>query len=176
MEVMLKYRTSRKIPGKLSKPLIASCIVIWRRSCIKTDIFFMLYGKCPFKKSQHVFRTTKGIFVPGYAAILYKKITIQFFTGVNALTYNRWMPSDSNSSHWLMARWAKNQWKFSGTLKASKIMNQCLTMIGWLACGVGKAASSSSSVSGGGGLGGVALSVGSGGRGGAPPSIKHVYN
>ena len=48
-----------------------------------------------------------------------------------------------------------------------------LTMIGWLACGVGKAASSSSSVSGGGGLGGVALSLGSGGRGGAPPSTQN---
>lgn len=43
---------------------------------------------------------------------------------------------------------------------------QKLTMIGWLACGIGKADSSSSSVSGGGGLGGT-VSWGSGGRGGA---------
>lgn len=49
-------------------------------------------------------------------------------------------------------------------------------MIGWFAWGVGKAASSSSSVSGGGGLGGVALSLGSGGLGGAPPSVDTNNN
>lgn len=45
-----------------------------------------------------------------------------------------------------------------------------ITIMGWLAWGMGK--SSSSSVSGGGGLGGV-LSWGSGGRGGTPPAIHH---
>ena len=41
-----------------------------------------------------------------------------------------------------------------------------LTMMGWLACGMGKLESSSSSVSGGGGRGGAEF-MGSGGLGGA---------
>ncbi len=48
-----------------------------------------------------------------------------------------------------------------------------LTIMGWLACGVGKASSSSVSVSGGGGRGG-ARSRGIGGRGGARSEAKTI--